>query len=136
MSTMTPEGDTYTPIPVHVENAHELVSAPAKTRRKAMRTRTIILTADNPVVDLLPQSEERCEAYVLQCGDNDIIVAHSGTQAKATSNTVATPPNPSGALIVKTCLFPIPLPTNDRVWVTSPAFPTRVTVLEFIYASD
>lgn len=135
MSTMTPEGDVYTPIPVTVANAHELAPV-TKTRRKAIRTRTLILTADNPVQDLLPQAEERCEAYVLQCGDNDIVIAHSGTQAKAASNAVATPPNPSGALIIKTCLFPVPVPTNDRVWVTSPAFPTRVSVIEVLYAPD
>lgn len=132
----TPEGDVYTPIPVHIANPEALAPGPSPHRRKAIRTRTLILTADNPVQDLLPQSENRCEAYVLQCGDNDIIIAHSGTQAKAASNQVATPPNPSGALVVKTFLFPVPVPTNDRAWVTSPAFPTRVSVIEVVYAPD
>lgn len=134
--TFTPDGDVYTPIPVHVSNAADLAPALPRARRKALRTRTIILTADNPVVDLLPQSEARCDAWVLQCGDNDIVVSHSGTQAKASANSVATLPNPSGALIIKTCLFPIPIPTNDRAWVTAQAFPTRVSVVEVIYAND
>lgn len=130
-----PEGDVYTPIPVHISNTSDLAPA-IRNRRKAFRTRTIVLTAADPVQDLLPQSEARCEAWVLQCGDNDIVISHSGSQAKATSNTVATLPNPSGALILKTVLFPVPIPTNDRMWVTAQAFPTRVTVLEVIYASD
>jgi hypothetical protein len=132
---MVPEGDVFTPIPVHISNAHDLTPK-SVTRRKAVRTRTIVLTAGDPVQDLLPQSEARCEAWVLQCGDNDIVVAHSGNTAKAQSNTVATLPNPSGALILKTVLVPVPVPTNDRVWVTAQAFPTRVSVIEVIYAAD
>jgi hypothetical protein len=72
----------------------------------------------------------------MQCGDNDIVISHSGAQAKAAVNQVATLPNPSGALIIKTCLFPVPVPTNDRTWVTAQAFPTRVSVVEVVYADD
>lgn len=132
---MSIEGDVYTPVPVHVSNAADLVPV-TRTRRKAVRTRTIVLTATDPVQDLLPQSEGRCEAWVFQCGDNDIVISHSGTQAKATANTVATLPNPSGTLVVKTFLSPVPVPSNDRTWVTAQAFPTRVSVLEVIYAPD
>lgn len=129
-----PEGDVYTPVPVHVANSADLLPGPVPQRRKALRTRTLVLTVSDPIQDLLGQGENRCEAWVLQCGDNDIVVSHSGTQAKSPSNAVATLPNPSGALIIKTCLFPIPVPTNDRVWVTAQAFPTRVTVIEIDYA--
>jgi hypothetical protein len=131
-----PDGDVFTPVPVHISNAHEMVPGPARARRKALRVRTIVLTVSDPVQDLLPQSEARCEAWVLQCGDNDIVVSHSGTQAKSQSNSVATLPNPSGALILKTILVPVPVPTNDRVWVTAQAFPTRVSVIEAVYAPD
>lgn len=133
---MTVHGDVFAPVPMYLTNPEDLKSGPPAYRRKALRTRTLILTTDNPIQDLLPQSEARCEAWLIQCGDNDVIVCHTKSQASAPSNQVATPPNPSGALIVKGIAFPVPITTNDRTWVTAAAFPTRVSVVEVVYASD
>lgn len=133
-----PEGDVFTPIPMHLANPEALAPyvSQGHARRKALRVRTLVLTADNPTQDLLPQSEARCEAWLIQCGDNDVVISHSKSQAASASNLVAALPNPSGALIIKTFPSPVPVPTNDRTFVTAQAYPTRVTVVEVVYAPD
>ena len=122
---MTTAPDTYEPIPVILHNPEALRPA-ALT---GITLATIVLTAQDPVQQLLPLDPLRDSAHVLQGGDQDIVICHSKADAQAASNSTASLPNPTGALILKTFLHPVPLPTTARVLVTAQAFPARVSVI-------
>lgn len=121
-----PAGDLM-PVPVHVVSG-ALLAAP---KRELHRTEylTVVLTADDPVQQLLPQSPNRVCAW-LQALDNDVVIGKDTSQAGAATNTVASNPRPSGAVIPKANTAPYPLDSNDVVYVglTTTGSASRVSV--------
>jgi hypothetical protein len=127
------------PIPVHV------VSQPAaeksKPRRKAVSLHSIQLNVTNPVQQLLGKSPNRCEAYVIQHGDKDIVLCESESDAIQVSQAADYSRNAAGTIIPKTFTGVVPCSTTDLVWVTAnstdiAAGPILVGIVEITYAED
>src|ERR1035441_10554137 len=69
--------EEITPVPVHVKSSDvSLTPVVPPARRKASTFHTVLLSLTNPIQDLLSQQADRCEAYVIQYGDADIVICH------------------------------------------------------------
>jgi hypothetical protein len=88
---MTAQQETYEPIPVVIHNPEAIAprAVPASGEPEEVTCATLVLTAQDPVQQLLPVDPQRAEAIVLQPGDNDIVIAHSKGEAQAVSNSAA-----------------------------------------------
>jgi hypothetical protein len=126
---MTPE-----PVQVHVvaDSTKPAATAPATRRRTVPRT--IVLTANDPVQVILPDSDRRRCAYILPI-DNPIVLGHSQGEAGAAANTAANTPFPSGAYLpapsATTPAVPWVIDDQGPVWagVTTTASNSRITVI-------
>lgn len=102
---------------VHVANPEDL--RPAAPRRKRYRTvfETIVLTAADPIKQILPASDTREIAYIMS-PDNDIVIGKDNATVQAQANTSgspATPAFPSGTLIPKSLTVPWPVQESTAV---------------------
>jgi hypothetical protein len=120
-------------IPVHLASAGPGVQlggghAPRPRPRRRPLFRTVVLTADNPYVQLFGIDENRLCAYV-QAGGNDAVLCSSKSQAQKPANiSDATLAAPDGTLLPYGNAAPYPLETTEEVWVAAAAYPTQVTV--------
>lgn len=108
--------------------------AAGKRVRYTTLTRTVVITTDNKVPQLLPEDFSRCEWWV-QPLDFDIVVCHSYTQAQASGNSpAATQSNPDGAYMPKSdTAYYGPFKGTDEMFVVSAGnaspWPNRVSLL-------
>jgi hypothetical protein len=89
---------------------------------------TLVLTTDDPQRQLLPLDALRVEALV-QALDQDVVLTSSRSQAQSTANTVASLPNPDGAILPKANTTPTRMPATAEVWATAQVLPARVSVI-------
>lgn len=110
--------DTYTPVKVHIASSdvHQPVSRSERQKRTVFLT--AVLTASEPVQEILPKSEKRICAYV-QAIDNDIVLATSLAQGQSRTNTAASVPSPSGYYLPKANTVPIELYGNDLIYAAA-----------------
>jgi hypothetical protein len=112
--------EEITPVPVHVKSSDvSLTPVVPPARRKASTFHTVLLSLTNPIQDLLSQQADRCEAYVIQYGDADIVICHSQADANRVSGDPDYSKGVAGAIIAKGFMMPVPVRTTDRVFVTA-----------------
>ena len=131
-----PQQDAFTEeghLKVHVASS----DVPTIPTRKQKRTvfNTVVLTAGEPVQEILPKSEKRICAYV-QAIDNDIVLASSLAQGQSRTNTAASVPSPSGSYLPKANTAPLRLDGNDLIYAaaTTTGTNSRVAVTAIYYA--
>ena len=108
--------------------------APHRRERKAVATRTVVLTAAAPVQNLVNHEPNRTELYLV-VADNPVVVCDSYGQATDPNNVVASIPNPNGVYLPVSAV-PYCLPTTDPLWIVCAAYPTRVGVMNYSAADD
>lgn len=130
------------PVPVHIMGTNVPAAAPVPVRRKATALHTIFLSNANPIQDLLSQQADRCEAWVIQYGDADVVICHSQADANRVSQDASYAQGVSGTVIPKGILAPVPCHTTDRVFVTANSTDlggvkvAKIGVIEILYAKD
>jgi hypothetical protein len=115
------DGTKVEPLAVHVSNLADI--KPPKTLRKRYKTvyETIVLTAGDPVQDLLPASDERECAYVAAL-DFDVVIGKDLGTTQAGRNTAqspATPIQPSGFLLSAALRAPWPIYESGKLFVAA-----------------
>lgn len=126
-----PAGDLV-PVPVHVTGVADGVTlgqAPAPRRgRTGCRTYTVVLTAAQPVAEILALDPARVYALV-QAGGNDTVISNSFAEISAAANQAAGLPAPVGMVLPFGNTTPVKIPGPDRWWAAAAAYPALVTVL-------
>lgn len=89
-------------------------------------TRTIVLTAAHPVLDLAPADPSR-DYMLLQVFGNPAVLCNDLSQAQDPANQVAGLPNPNGSLLGTGLV--IPVRATNRLWVAAAVFPTQISVI-------
>lgn len=111
------------PAKVHITGSDVLLGHQApKKRRRGVSLRSFVLTAADPIQQILPQAENRCEAWIQNvdtAGKNFTIYA-SKADALAGGN--------SGVTVPKTNTTPYPVNTADPVWATALTADLPVTI--------
>ena len=128
---MTDTQQTVQPVPVHVTGIDEgLALAGAAPPRRPVGTRayTVVLTATNPVQEILALDGKRAYALV-QAGGNDAVINNSYAEISNAANQVATLPNPVGMVLPYGNTVPTKIPGGQRWWAAAAAYPTQITVL-------
>ena len=88
---------------------------------------TVVLTADDPVQQLLPRGETR-EYALVQVLDNDAVITVSKGEGQAPANTGDTTlAAPNGAIIPTGVV--VPLRCTNEVWAAAATYPTRISVI-------
>lgn len=129
---MSGEFDGMDPVPVHVASASVVLSSsPPRRRRRALRTNTFTLTAALPYAQIMPQSDNRLEAWVTSATEaSPPVIYLAGTQAGAQAA------GGGAAQIVGSDTTPVPLNTTDAAWVyAATGYPVTVSVWS-IYEKD
>ena len=121
------------PIRVHVASmdaSAQLGPAPAggKRKRRGVYT-TVVLTANDPVQNLLPEDPARVSAWIITL--DHYIVIGTYTQVQAAQNSAASVPMPIGAYLPVTTNPVIIHDTNAVFGGITQAANTRVTVAAF-----
>lgn len=126
--------EDYEPVRVHLASVEAGIggapAAAARPRRTATYE-TFVLTANDPVMAILPPDPEgrRTCAYV-QAIDNDVVLGPTAGVAGAAANTVTNVPNPNGTYLPKANTAPYPVEDSGPVFagVTTTASASRVAV--------
>lgn len=120
---MTTPDTAIRPVQVHITADDTKDHAPG---RGIAIGKTVVLTATNPSDQLLPQDKGRLYALV-QVFDNQAVLCYSEAQVGNSANTTTGLANPDGTLCPTGVV--IPIRCSNAIWVTSAAYPTRVSVL-------
>jgi len=126
------------PIAARVAPPPEVAPAPRKRYRSTYQT--IVLTADDPVQLILPDSDLRVIAYVVTL-DNDIVLSNNFGDAQSALNVKSGTPFPIGCLVPAKgtggASFPFPVIDSARVYagVTTTATNSRVAITA-VYRSE
>jgi len=121
------------PMKVHLSGSDLPLITPERKRcRRGTSLRTFVLTANDPVQQILPQNTNRIEAYI-QCVDDPAVafsIHDSLADAQAGGNAGVTVPAANTG--------PYPLHTNDAVWATAagPDLPVTVSISAVIEADE
>ena len=122
---MTEQTTEYPPVRVHVVT--DTTKGPAPHAGRGIATgKTVVLTAVNPYDQILPQDKARLYALI-QVFDNQAVLCYSEAQADNAANAANNLPTPDGTLVPTGIVLPVKC--SNAIWVTSAAFPTRVSVL-------
>jgi hypothetical protein len=112
------------PVPVH------LVADDTKQQHLPphmdVRTYTIVITAANPVPEVLPQDRTR-EYAVLQALDNQVVLCSTKADAQQPGNSVVGLPNPAGAVLATGIAIPVKGTSHMRL--AAAVYPSRVSVI-------
>jgi hypothetical protein len=129
------EINELTPIPIHVASVSSdirlaEVTAAKKCRRKSVY-QTILLTANDPVQQILEPSDNRVIAWVQPIDQDVVLTANKGDGQSSRNTGDSTLANPTGALLKKVFDNGSLVPIDDigEVWVAASVFPCRVTVI-------
>lgn len=88
---------------------------------------TVVLTADEPVKQLLKPDPNRAWA-IIQVFDNTIVLTTSKGNAQAAANTGDTTlARPIGAIVPTGVV--VPLRQQNEVWAAAATYPTRISVI-------
>jgi hypothetical protein len=119
------------PIPVHIMGTDLPPCTVPRRKRRALRTNTYILTAANPVQPVLPQADNRVEAWITSAvGASPPVIFISTSQAGAQAQ------GGGAAQVNGTDTTPFPVNTTDQVWISAASgFPVTVSVVA-IYEGD
>lgn len=119
--------ETRPAVRVHIGSSDVPLGAPAPARRRRSVTfRTIVLSSDVPVDQVMQPDPNRVIAYV-QAGGADVVLTKSKGDAQANTRD-ASYSAPVGTLLPFGNTVPYPLETNDEVWVGSAVYPAQVSV--------
>ncbi|MEU9022348.1 hypothetical protein [Actinomadura sp. NPDC048394] len=91
--------------------------------RRGLSVRSFVLTAADPVQQILPNNLNRLHAWI-RPEQNSISIAGSQADAQANVN--------GAAKISASSFIPQYLPTTDEVWATGTTLPTVVDVIAII----
>ena len=116
----------YEPVRVHITGSDVDTTAPRRTHGLIIVTRTIVLTAANPVQDLASYDPAR-EYLLLQVFGNNAVLCSNNSQATDAANQASGLPNPNGTLLTTGQV--IPVKAINRLWVAAAAYPTQVSVI-------
>ena len=112
------------PIRVHLASSDVPMAAAPKRLRRALKTNTFTLTSGNPTAPVLPQSDNRLEAWITSATEaTPPVIYMSATQAGAAAQ------GGGAAQIVGSDTTPVPVNTTDAVWISAATgFPVTVSV--------
>lgn len=113
-----------TPVPVHVIADDTAVQQ--LPPHMDVRAYTVVITAANPVPEVLSQDHTR-EYAVLQALDNQVVLCSSKSDAQNAGNTVVGLPNPAGAVLAVGIAIPVKGTSHMRV--AAAVYPSRVSVI-------
>lgn len=110
-------------VKVHIAGSDVPLTSPQPKRpRRGASLRTFVLTAADPVQQILPQNANRCDAWV-QCVDTAakaFTLHQSSADAQSGGNAgVTVPPGNTS---------PYPIGTTDAVWATAATADLPVTI--------
>lgn len=110
-------------VKVHIAGSDLPLTRPEpRRRRRGASLRTFVLTAADPIQQVLPQNTNRCEALI-QCVNataKAITLHQSASDAQAGGN--------AGITIPAGNTGPYPLATTDAVWATAATADLPVTI--------
>lgn len=140
MNDYKPAGDraAATAAPVHVvavsAEAAAALSSKATSRsgpRCKGSYQTFVLTANDPVAEILPQDDNR-EYATIQAIDNDVVIGPKAA-VQSSANTVTSVPQPQGTYLPKANTAPIMVKDYNAVFAgaTTTATESRVAVAAF-----
>lgn len=126
---MTSEQEHFPAARVHITGSDiPLGSAPpAKRKRRAVSTRSFTLTSNDPVQEILPQSDSRSEASITFT-NNQCTIGSSQSDAKNGGN--------SAANIPANITAPYPVNTTDSVWASAGTLPATISVVAIYEQPD
>lgn len=117
--------EEMTAVPVCI--ADPVVTVPVVPQHTSFRT--VVLTSDDPVRQILPLDPLRVSATVIS-PDNDAVLAGSKSQASDKANlSDTTLARPNGTLLPKALTAGMPISSTDAVWVAAATYPSRISVL-------
>lgn len=120
-------------IPVHIASSDVPIGSGGRRRvRRALRTNTYTLTAANATQAVLPQADNRVEAWITSAvGASPPVIFISTSQAGAQAQS-------GGAAQVNgTDTTPFPVNTTDQVWISAASgFPVTVSVVAIYEESE
>ncbi len=125
--------EDYAPIRVHIASAAPgMAPGPAARHQLAhLLPRTVVLTADEPVKQLLRPDPHREYAIVI-ARTNDVVLTETRGDGQAPANTAdATLASPNGGVIPHDVEISLPSITSE-LWAAAATYPTRVTVLSCV----
>lgn len=128
---MSGEFDGMDPVPIHLESvgaaaAATIAAAPSSSARtrKALRTNTFTLTAAQPYMRVLPESDERLEAWLTSATEASPPVLYM-----APNQADAAAAGGGAAQIIGSETAPVPVNCTDPVWVyAATGYPVTVSV--------
>jgi hypothetical protein len=125
-----------TPVPVHVTGTDvPLQQAAPPSPVIGCRPYTVVLTAAQPVQEILALDGKRVYALV-QAGGNDAVISNNYAEIGNAANVVAGLPNPIGMVLPYGNTVPTKIPGGQRWWAAAAAYPTQVTVLAVAVEGD
>lgn len=109
---------------VHIAGSDlPLINHAPVRKRKGVSIRSFTLSSSDPVQQILPLNNNRCEAWIVPL-TNPITVYSSLADAKGGGN--------GGATLPAAGSVPFPMNTTDPVWATAAVLPTTVSVWAII----
>ncbi|MBO2459370.1 hypothetical protein [Actinomadura violacea] len=112
------------PLKVHLTGSDVPLTDPAiNPRRRGVSLRSFVLTANDPVQQILPNNINRIHAWI-RPEQNPVSIGASQADAQANGN---------GTYKISASSFEAQyLPTTDEVWATATTLPTVVDVIAII----
>ena len=112
-------------VSVHLASSDVPIGNPAG-RERAVSFYTLVLTADDPVQQVLRPDPNRVTARVQAGGANVVLTKTKGAGQNATAD--AAQATPHGMLLPYTNTAPYPLDTTGEVWAAAASYPAQVAV--------
>jgi len=112
-------------VPVHLASSDVELGTPGPRRRRALKTNTYTLTAANQTQRVLPDADNRTEAWITSAvGATPPVVFIAPNQADAASQAGG------AAQVSGTDTTPFPVNTTDPLWISAATgFPVTVSVV-------
>jgi len=112
---------------VHVTNPQDIKPEKEAQCLTVVNTGTELLQAvEQPAHVLLPEDPDR-EWAIITALDNAVVICHTVAQANDAANSTNTLAQPTGSVIPIN--QPYPLTGQNKLWVTTGTFPSRVSVI-------
>jgi hypothetical protein len=121
-----PEGFDAAPKPV-ADPGYEAVKVSHECPEQAVYF-TVVLTAGQPVQNLLPRDPDRLQATIIAL-DNPVVIAESLAKAESVANQTASVPAPQGGFLPVGIRLPVRHTKEAYVAATTTATNSRVFVL-------
>ena len=115
------------PLDVRIVAGTENLGTDKRPKEYRASHRTIVLTAANPAQNIAGYDPARYCIHI-NVMDNPVVLSNSTSAANDASNISGTLTTPNGRILGVSNGSEYPLETQDELWVSAAAFPTRVGI--------